>query len=253
MVVFQDISTMKKLEQQRDRVLAIVAHDLRNPLTSISGMAQLLQLHAERLEEPVRERFAHSLKTIETAARGMATQIGDLLDFAQAQTGRKVDLALEPTDVIALLRGVLAQHQLSTDEHTLELRTAEDSIVALVDARRLERAVANLVVNAIKYSPEGGPVVVAVAQGGEWLNIQVSDRGLGIPSADLPRIFEQYFRAGNVAATIPGTGIGLAGVRHMIERHGGTVAIESTEGEGTTVTIRLPLPEDAGKPRGEER
>jgi len=75
---------------------------------------------------------------------------------------------------------------------------------------------------------------------GQWLNIEVADRGVGIPADDLPRIFEQYYRASNVASSIPGTGIGLAGVRHMIARHGGSVNIDSTEGEGTTVTVRIP-------------
>jgi len=239
-----DISAIAELEGQRDRVLGIVAHDLRNPLTSIAGMAQLLQMRAGRLDEPARERFLKGLQSIEVAARAMTAQIAELLDYAQVQTGREIALALEPTDVVALLRDVLKQHQQSTDEHTLELRSAEESIVAMVDARRLERAVANLLVNAIKYSPAGGPIVVSVTRtnrsDGQWLNIEVADRGVGIPADDLPRIFEQYYRASNVASSIPGTGIGLAGVRHMIARHGGSVNIDSTEGEGTTVTVRIP-------------
>jgi len=243
--VFQDISVIKAVERQRDRVLAAVAHDLRNPLTSIAGMSQLLQLRSARLEASVRERFVHSLQTIETAARNMTVQISELLDYAQAQTGRQIDLTFEPSDIVALLRRVLAEHQQSTDDHTLELRAQEEPIVAEVDPRRLERAIANLVVNAIKYSPKGGPIVVTAARTAgpdrPWLSIDVADRGLGIPSADLPRIFEQYYRASNVASTIPGTGIGLAGVRHIVERHGGSVAIESVEGKGTTVTVRLPL------------
>gem|GEM_PF-2760292 len=228
MAVMQDISALVALERQRDRMLATVAHDLRNPLTSIAGMSQLLQLRMSRVEEPAREKFAHSLRTIESAARRMTAQISELLDFAQAQTGKQIGLALESTDVVALLRGILSEHQQSTDEHRLELRAEEESIVAEVDAQRLERAVANLLVNAIKYSPQGGPIVVSVARAvgpdGRWLSIDVADSGLGIPAADLPHMFEQYYRASNVANTIPGTGIGLAGVRHMVERHGGTAA-----------------------------
>jgi signal transduction histidine kinase/putative methionine-R-sulfoxide reductase with GAF domain len=247
--VFQDISVLRTLEQQRDHVLATVAHDLRNPLTSISGMSQILQLRVDHVDGPMRERFAKNLKTIESAARRMTVQIGELLDYAQAQAGRSLDLTLESTDAVGLLRGVLQEHQDATEKHTLELRTSEEAIMVLVDPLRLERAIANLVVNAIKYSPQGGPIVVSVARSvgsdGRWLSIEVSDSGLGIPSADVPHIFEQYYRAGNVAATIPGTGIGLAGVRHMIEKHGGTVTLASTEGAGTTVTVRLPLLQDA--------
>jgi signal transduction histidine kinase len=241
----RDISEIKNLERQRDRMLATVAHDLRNPLTSISGMSQILQLRMGQVDEPVRERFAHSLKTIETAAQRMTEQISELLDYAQAQTGRPVALDVEPVDVVALLRQVVEEHQRSTERHIIELESAETALVTMIDPRRLERAIANLLVNAIKYSPQGGPIVVSVVRAlgpdGQWLRIAVADQGLGIPSQDLPHIFEQYYRASNVAATIPGTGIGLANVRHMVERHGGAMSIESTEGVGTTVTLQLPL------------
>ena len=246
--VFQDTSVLKALEQQRDRMLSTVTHDLRNPLASISGMSQILQLRAEQLEVQHRERFLHGLKAIELSARRMNAQISELLDYAQTISGRPLTLKLEVTDILGLVRGVLAQHQPATDKHTLELRSADQVIVALVDMRRLERAVANLIVNAIKYSPHGGPVVVTVARAvgpdGRWLSIQVSDSGLGIPSADMPHICEQYYRASNVAAAIPGTGIGLAGVRHTIQEHGGTITVESTVGVGTTVTLRLPQRQD---------
>ena len=238
---------IRDLEQQRDRMLATVAHDLRNPLTSISGMSQILQLRVGQIEEPVRERFAHCLRTIEVAADRMAAQITELLDYAQTKTGRPVSLDLEATDVIALLRQTIDEHQGSSERHTLTLQADEETLVVLVDPRRLERAIANLLVNAIKYSPAGGAILVSVdrttGKGRAWLRIAVADHGLGIPSSDLPHVGEQYFRAGNVAVTIPGTGIGLANVRHMVERHGGTLRVESTEGEGTTVALRLPLAE----------
>jgi signal transduction histidine kinase len=247
--VFQNISTIRQLEQQRDRVLGIVAHDLRNPLTSIAGMSQLLQVRAGRLDASIGERFVQGLQSIEAAARSMTAQIGELLDYAQAQTGNTIGLAIEATDVVALVERVVREHQQSTDGHTLEVRAAEAAIVAQVDARRLERAIVNLVVNAIKYSPKGGPIVVTVARvvtpEGLRLCIEVVDRGLGIPATDLPHLFEQYYRASNVASTIPGTGIGLVSVRHTVERHGGMVTIDSAVGEGTTVTVHLPLVQDA--------
>ena len=252
--VIQDISALAELERQRDRMVATVAHDLRNPLTSISGMSQLLQLRTSRVEACERDRFVHGLQTIETAARRMTLQINELLDYAQVRTGRPIELALEPTDVVGLLRGILVEHQHTTDEHTLELRAAEDPIVALVDPLRLQRAITNLLVNAIKYSPNGGRIVVSVAKAvgpdGPWLSIDVTDNGMGIPAADLPYMFEQYRRASNVA-TMPGTGLGLAGVRHTIVRHGGTVGIDSTEGVGTTVSIRLPMQGHAGSASAE--
>ncbi len=247
--VLQDISPLLELERQRDRMLSMVTHDLRNPLTSISGMSQLLQPQVHHVEEPARDRFRRGLAIIEAAAARMMTQINDLLDHTRAQAGRSLELAVEAIDVLDLLRGVLAEHQHATDIHRLELRCTEESLVALVDRHRLERAIASPVVNAIKYSPEGGPVTVTVVRAaepdGSWLSIEVTDNGLGIPSADLPHMFEQYYRASNVSASIPGNGIGLAGVRHVAQSHGGTVALESTEGVGTTVRLRLPFLQEA--------
>jgi signal transduction histidine kinase len=240
-----DLAAIQDLEQLRDRMLTTVTHDLRNPLTSISGMSQILQLRVGQLDEPVRERFAHCLRTIEAAACRMTAQINDLLDAAQLQSGRPLDLSLQPTEIVAFLQQILDEHQRSTERHTLALQASDAAIDAMIDPHRLQRVMANLLVNAIKYSPQGGPIVIFVAKAlgpdGRWLSISVADRGLGIPSADLPHMFEQYYRASNVAATIPGTGIGLANVRHAIERHGGSIAIDSTEGTGTTVTVRLPL------------
>ena len=99
----------------------------------------------------------------------------------------------------------------------------------------------NLLDNAIKYSPEGGPIVVRVSREGEWASIQVVDRGIGIPAAEIGRVFERFQRASNVERRISGTGIGLASVRHIVESHGGNIAAESREGDGATFTVRLPL------------
>ena len=232
--VLQDISAIRALEQQRDRMLALVTHDLKNPLTSICGMSQLLQARIGQVEEPPRQRVAQGLGTIEAAARLMTMQISELLDYAQAQSGRSLELGLDSIDVVALLRQMVEEHQRSTERHFLELHSAEESIVTVVDASRLERAIANLLVNAIKYSPQGGPIVVSVVRAvgpdGTWLSITVADQGLGIPADELPHMFEQYYRASNVAATFPGTGIGLANVRHIIELHGGDVRIDSYRG-----------------------
>jgi signal transduction histidine kinase len=109
---------------------------------------------------------------------------------------------------------------------------------------RLERVLENLLSNAIKYSPEGGSITVAIADeeiGGPWAVLTVRDQGLGIPAADLPRVFERFQRARNVEGRIGGTGIGLASARQIVEQHGGTIAAESAEGTGSTFTVRLPL------------
>jgi signal transduction histidine kinase len=116
---------------------------------------------------------------------------------------------------------------------------------AAVDAARIARVVGNLLSNALKYSPRGGTIVVRVAQAdgtaGPEALIAVADAGIGIPAADLPHIFERFARARNVAGHIPGTGIGLASARGIVEQHGGSITVQSTEGVGSAFIVRLPL------------
>ena len=117
-------------------------------------------------------------------------------------------------------------------------------LVGSWDRSRLERVLVNLLENAIKYSPNGGRVVMKVDRqpepGGSYAVISISDQGVGIPTADLPRIFDQFHRAANVAEQIGGTGIGLTSVQQIVEAHGGTVAVESREGLSSTFTVTLP-------------
>jgi signal transduction histidine kinase len=132
-----------------------------------------------------------------------------------------------------------------TARHTVQVEADSEPLVGDWDAGRLGRALANLLSNATKYSPDGGEVVVGLAReqgaGGAWAVLRVRDRGIGIPAADLPHVFEPFYRAANAVAQAGGAGIGLAGARQIVEQHGGMIDVESRDGEGTTVTVRLPL------------
>lgn len=227
----------------RDELIAVITHDLKNPLTAILGQAQLLQKRLSRLE-PDLARAVGAGASIERAANQMLGQIGELLDVARLQSGEPLELRREPTDLTALLRRLVETFQLTTEHHRIEL-VAAPAVVAL-DAVQFERAMSNLISNALKYSPQGGTVTVELAEEEPICPTQpavllsISDQGVGIPAADLPRIFEPYHRAGNVLA-LPGTGLGLASARQVVEQHGGAISIASREGEGTTVIVRLPV------------
>jgi PAS domain S-box-containing protein len=228
----------------RDEFLASVTHDLKTPLTTIRGRTQLLLRLAERgAVDPA--RFAEGLHRIDRVTSRMVALVGELVDLSRLETGRSLDLDRRPADLVALLRGTVADHQRLSPRHTLAVDTAWPAVVATVDAARLERVISNLLSNAVKYSPNGGRVAVTLDRrldaDGDWAVISVADDGLGIPAADLPRVFERFHRGGNVAGRIEGAGIGLAGAKQIIEQHGGTIAVTSREGEGTTVTLRLPL------------
>jgi PAS domain S-box-containing protein len=228
----------------REELLALVAHDLKGPLTAIKGTADLLQRQAAagRLAP---DRLSDRLATISQTATTMAAQIGELLDAARLRAGQPLELDRHPTDLMGLIHRVVAQVQQTTTGHTIDVQAAVPELIGNWDAPRLERVLGNLLGNAVKYSPAGGDVSVEVGHeedGGQaWVCVAVRDRGVGIPAADLPHIFEPYHRAANVAGRFPGEGIGLAGARQIIEQHGGRIHVESEEGQGSTFTIQLPL------------
>jgi PAS domain S-box-containing protein len=247
---FLDITTRALAERQRDMLMASMAHDLKNPLTTLVGMGQLLQRRAGRLGGAEGIRVAEGLETIVQTALGMARQINDLLDTARLQMRRPLELNLRPVDLAALLRQVVGEQAGVSEAHVIRLEGAERPLPALYDEARLARALTNVLSNAVKYSPQGGEVSVVLScletTAESWAIIRVSDQGIGIPPGEIERVFDPYYRASNARSEVEGTGLGLAGVRQIVAAHGGTVELESTEGAGTTVTMRLPHQPIAG-------
>jgi K+-sensing histidine kinase KdpD len=231
--------------QVRNEFLATISHDLANPLSVIRGQVQLYQQRAARACAADRAWLLDGVARIDTSTMKAIGMIGQLLDVARLQSGRSLELQRQPVDLPALVRRVVAEHQRAVRRPVIRAETSDARLIGVWDETRLERVVANLLENAIKYSPEPAEIVVRVAREerveGRSAIVSVQDRGIGIPEKELPRVFERFYRASNVARRIRGSGIGLAGVRQIVEQHGGTVVLESKEGEGTTVTVRLPL------------
>ena len=155
--------------------------------------------------------------------------------------GRRLELHRSPTDLVSLARECVARHQHTSESHRLRFETRIAELVGSWDAARLERVLANLLANAVKYSPSGGAVAVKVSREADWAILSVTDRGIGILAADLPHIVQRFRRASNVARQIAGSGLGLAGARDIVEQHGGTISVRSEEGRGSTFVVRLPL------------
>jgi signal transduction histidine kinase len=229
----------------RDEFLAAVSHDLKNPLGAVKGTAQLLHRAVRRLDTPEAERIGDGLRRIDAIVTRMTRSIDSLLDITRVQMGQPLPLDRRPTDLVALAREVLDEQRPSADRHQLRLDASLPEVVGAWDSARLERVLENLVSNAVKYSPDGGEITIEIRLEREadqpWAVLAVRDQGIGIPAADLPRIFARFERAGNVVGQIPGTGIGLTAVRQVVEQHGGRIAVDSEEGVGTTFTVRLPL------------
>src|SRR5712691_733586 len=235
------VADLQQALRTRDEFLASASHDLKNPLASIKATAQLLDRRLDRPGEPDRERLREGLHRLDAIATRASALVDELLDLASLQMGRRLDLNRQPADLVELAREVAQECQLATERHTIRVEGLEPQLIGLWDGRRLGRVLANLLDNAVKYSPDGGPIDVRLQRDGNWAAIDVTDQGIGIPAADQRRIFERFQRASNVEQKIGGTGIGLASAWHILDSHGGTITVRSQEGSGTTFTVRLPI------------
>lgn len=237
--VLRDISERLAADQVREEVLAAIAHDLRNPLSSIKLHAQMLQRLVRRSEPVDPARLDESLTAINTMTTRVTFLLEDIVDVARTRDGEGIHLTLEPTDLVSLARRCAAEAGTAAARAVVVI-AADDPLVGAWDPRAIERVVLNLLNNALKYSPAGGAVTLSVALSGDRALLEVTDEGIGIPAADLPRIFDRYRRGRNVGR-IGGTGLGLTGAKQMVERHGGRIDVASEEGRGTKVTVLLPL------------
>jgi PAS domain S-box-containing protein len=240
-----DLTERKRGEDEWRAFIDATAHDLRNPLTAVLGQTQLLQRRLGRGGEVDRADADSRLAAIASSAARAAELIDDLMDTARLRAGQPLELRQRPIDMLAMVRACAAEAQRVSPSHEVRVESNASSLVALADESRIERVVRNMLDNAIKYSPAGGDIVVRARreedEDGVWAVVMIEDRGLGIPASDLPYVFDRFHRGGNVQGHIAGSGIGLTGAKQIVAQHGGAITVQSTEGEGSTFTLRLPL------------
>lgn len=230
----------------RDRFISIAAHELKTPLAVLLGNAQLLLRRATR-ENILDARSQRNLEIVVSQTLRLNRLITALLDMSRLESGR-LTIARVPLDLREIAQRLADELTPTLSRHIITVETPEAPLLVAGDELRLEQVVQNLLHNAIKYSPQGGEVRVTVQQSGDEAVLSVTDQGIGIPSQDLPRLFERYFRASNVETRrITGMGYGLYVVREIVERHGGTITVASEEGQGSTFTMRLPLLQPPGQ------
>ena len=226
------------LEQQRNsqlRFIAAVAHDLRNPLNGIRMASALLREQGQAQVEQ------HSyLEIIEQQAINLDHIVGDLLDTTRIEAGQ-LALHMENEDLVTLMQETICLYQTTTQNHTLMLSHPDGPLYAHCDRLRIGQVFNNLVSNAVKYSPYGGIINIAVQQEETEGLIVVRDEGMGIAVEDLESIFEPFHRSTSTRDTVPGIGLGLSVARRIIAAHQGRIQVESKVGEGATFMIWLPI------------
>jgi two-component system phosphate regulon sensor histidine kinase PhoR len=243
-VVHQDVTALKEAERMKDDFIGIAAHELRTPLSILKGFSQTLIVQTARGKGPeLADWQKEALQGIDQATSRMVELIDDLLDVTRMQAQR-LELYREPNDIVALARRVLTRQQVTTERHALSLLTPFEYLVVQIDPRRIEQVFNNLINNAIKYSPEGGPITITIGADTteQMAVINISDAGIGIPTHQQAHVFGRFVRADNARTNgIGGTGLGLYLCRELVEHHGGHIWFESTEGSGSTFFLTLPL------------
>jgi signal transduction histidine kinase len=231
------IQEAKQADQLRAEALATLSHELRTPLGAIKGYSTALLLDEVAWSPEKRREFLH---LIEEACENLETMIGDLLDSSLIDVGQ-LRLEYQPVRLERLAREVAAEIQRMTDIHSIVLDFPVDFPLIDADPLRIKQVLRNIVNNAIKYSPEGGMVVIRGEARPTDVVVSIADQGRGIAPEDLIPLFEKYFRVKAPAGHhVPGTGLGLPVARAMVEAHGGRIWVESKVGEGTTLYFSLP-------------
>jgi signal transduction histidine kinase len=242
-VVAADVTALRQFDRQRDEFIAVAAHELKSPLTSLKGFAQLLQRRMRGTPDETRYRTA--LETIDMQVNRLVSMIDRLLSVSRAQMGRLV-VHPEPADLAELVREQVHQARHRTGMHELTLDVA-GAATGRWDTAQLRQVVDNLLDNAIRYSPHGGEVAVSVRRDADRVQLRVSDQGIGISAEVLPRLFSRYVRAEEAKrVSAEGLGVGLYISREIVAAHGGRIWAESEPQHGSTFVVELPLEPQPG-------
>ncbi|MGZ5440851.1 MAG: ATP-binding protein [Thermoanaerobaculia bacterium] len=231
---------VEDLSRLKDEFLSIASHELRTPVTSIKGYTQLAKMLIKEGDLNTSEEYLEiALDQIDRMSR----LILELLDVSRIETGR-LEIRREPIAWPQFVRDVVHRHHTAVSDRRFHLSVPDNGKIVTGDRDRLEQVLGNLLENAVKYSPEGSDVTVTVEERNDTLITAVCDRGIGIPADELNQVFERFHRGRQVSSTnYGGLGLGLYITKQIIERHGGSIWVESKEGNGTTFSFSLPAAE----------
>jgi signal transduction histidine kinase len=237
-LLVHDITLEKELEEIKSQLLSTVSHELRTPLASIKGFATTLLRRDVEWDEESRREF---LSIIDEESDRLSELIGNLLDMSRIEAG-ELPVEPEPTNLRPVFDETATEFQIMTSRHNIEVDAPPELPLVLADPRRARQVLRNLVENAVKYSPDGGEIVISAEQKQGMLQISVGDVGIGIDADQVERIFDRFYQVDSASTRqVGGSGLGLAISRAIVEAHGGTIWVDSRPGEGSTFYFTLPL------------
>ncbi len=237
--VFQDVTIFKQLDEMKSNFVQLVSHELRAPLASIK---QLLSVVLDGLAGEVAAQQKDLLSRSQLQIQSLLDLINDLLDVAKIESSHKFrqQEPIKPGEVLEHI-GALMKSAAEKQNIVLRLEIPAGLPLILGDSQSMEELFSNLLSNAINYSPDGGEIVVSAGLKGDFLEVSVSDTGIGIAPEEIPKIFDKFYRVKDQRTrNIRGTGLGLAIVKAIVDSHGGSVEVDSKPGQGTTFRVLLP-------------
>ncbi len=243
-LILEDVSELRRLQQIRAEFIDNLSHELRTPLTTVSLLAETLTREAEAAGDVIPLKMRDRIGKIEVETGHLVQMVSELLDLSRIESGGSIG-AVDLLDLGRIASESIERLRLFADRQGVTLLVERHPSVPPVqgDEERIGQVFVNLLHNAVKFSPDGGDVTVSVHAEAGRVVTSVADHGVGIPQAAQARIFERFYKVdrARVRGETGGTGLGLAIARHIIEQHGGTIWVESTEGAGSTFSFGLPI------------
>lgn len=232
----RDVSREREIDSMKTEFITTAAHELRTPLTSIQGFSEILLARSD-LENAQRRSM---LAIIHEQSESLARIVNDLLDLARIESGAGFVLQKTPCDLSQLIKQATSQLSWTSDRHLFEVALEPEDSVVCGDRVKLRQVLENILSNAVKYSPQGGPVRVTGQRRDSGFQVSIADQGIGMSEDQLQRIFDKFYRADTSNSAIEGVGLGMNIVQEIIKAHGGRIWVESCFGEGTVVHFTLP-------------
>jgi two-component system sensor histidine kinase KdpD len=243
-MLLRDITREKELDQMKSQLLSTVSHELRTPLASIKGFATTLLRQDVEWDEGSRREF---LSIISEESDRLAELISNLLDMSRIEAGT-LRIEIEPIDLHPIIEETATEFQMMTRDHTIQTLLLPVLPPVMADPRRARQVLRNLVENAVKYSPNGGPITISAQVRADHLQVSVADQGIGIEPQQLDHIFDRFYQVDSASTRrVGGSGLGLSICEAIVEAHHGEIWVESQPNLGSTFHFTLPLTRPGGE------